>query len=232
MLDVPDSLVGDALRLRQVLTNLIGNAFKFTAKGEIVLQVSLADASLAGGDAPGGARLHVSVRDTGIGISPEQQAKLFTPFTQADSSTSRKYGGTGLGLVISRRLVRLMGGDLVLSSLVGVGTTFRFDVTVQLQARQQHWQATAPEGIRSLRTLIVEDNPTSRELLENFFSGFGMPCTAVPDAEKGWGSCRMRPARAARGDSTWSCWTGSCQAWTASLPPPKSAGMPARRRYR
>jgi len=125
------------------------------------------------------------VRDTGIGISPEQQAKLFMPFTQADSSTSRKYGGTGLGLVISRRLVRLMGGDLVLSSLVGVGTTFRFDVTVQLQARQQHWQATAPEGIRSLRTLIVEDNPTSRELLENFFSGFGMPCSAVPDAEHG-----------------------------------------------
>jgi len=184
-LDVPDSLVGDALRLRQVLTNLIGNAFKFTEKGEIVLQVALTASTEATGDAAGTASLHFSVRDTGIGISPEQQAKLFTSFTQADNSTSRKYGGTGLGLVISRRLVRMMGGDLTLSSQVAGGTTFSFDVTLKLQARQAHWQITAPEGIRSLRTLIVEDNPTGRELLETFFHGFGMSCTTVADAEQG-----------------------------------------------
>jgi signal transduction histidine kinase/CheY-like chemotaxis protein/HPt (histidine-containing phosphotransfer) domain-containing protein len=185
MLDVPDSLVGDALRLRQVLTNLIGNAFKFTEKGEIALQVAMMASAPARGNAAGTAHLHFSVRDTGIGISPEQQAKLFAPFAQADSSTSRKYGGTGLGLAISLRLVRMMGGDLTLSSQVGGGTTFSFDVTLKLQARQAHWQTTAPEGIRSLRTLIVEDNPTSRELLETFFRSYGMSCTTVPDAEQG-----------------------------------------------
>jgi len=185
MLDVPDSLVGDALRLRQILTNLIGNAFKFTEKGEIALRVAMIASAPARGDAAGTARLHFSVRDTGIGISAEQQATLFTPFTQADSSTSRKYGGTGLGLAISRRLVRMMGGDLTLSSQVEGGTTFSFDVTLKLQARQAHWQTTVPEGIRSLRTLIVEDNPTSRELLETFFHSFGMSCTTVPDAEQG-----------------------------------------------
>jgi len=110
MLDVPDSLVGDALRLRQILTNLIGNAFKFTEKGEIALQVAMMASAPARGNAAGTAHLHFSVRDTGIGISPEQQAKLFAPFAQADSSTSRKYGGTGLGLAISLRLVRMMGG--------------------------------------------------------------------------------------------------------------------------
>lgn len=185
MLDVPDSLIGDSLRLRQVLTNLIGNAFKFTEKGEIVLQVVQQDLVPAGAGKDGSVRLRFSVRDTGIGISAEQQAKLFTPFTQADSSTSRKYGGTGLGLAISRRLVRMMGGELALSSQVGAGTTFFFEISLPLQPQQADWQVTAPEGIRQLRALVVEDNATSRELIQTFFQGFGMPCTAVPSAEEG-----------------------------------------------
>src|SRR5262249_20610945 len=116
--DVPDRLVGDCLRIRQILTNLIGNAFKFTEKGEIVLRVSLVNGtasdnnhpSNADGAVPPAAHQLFAVRDTGIGITKEQQGRLFQPFTQADSSTSRKYGGTGLGLAISRRLARLMNG--------------------------------------------------------------------------------------------------------------------------
>ena len=118
----PDLLVGDALRVRQVLTNLVGNAFKFTDRGEIELVAAPADEAAG----PGAAVLRFSVRDTGIGITPEQQARLFGPFTQADNSTSRKYGGTGLGLAISRRLARMMDGDIGLESTPGAGTTFHF----------------------------------------------------------------------------------------------------------
>ena len=121
---VPDSLIGDALRVRQIVTNLVSNAFKFTHEGEVVLK---AETMASSADTVSGrVGLRISVRDTGIGISPEQQARLFQAFTQADSSTSRKYGGTGLGLVISRRLAQLMGGDLTLDSTPGIGTTFFF----------------------------------------------------------------------------------------------------------
>ncbi len=121
---VPDSLIGDALRVRQIVTNLVSNAFKFTHEGEVVVKAETVSPSADA--ASRRVALRISVRDTGIGISPEQQARLFQAFTQADSSTSRKYGGTGLGLVISRRLAQLMGGDLTLDSTPGVGTTFFF----------------------------------------------------------------------------------------------------------
>ena len=120
---VPDRLVGDALRFRQVLTNLVGNAFKFTHEGEVVLRVEPL-AAVTGNE--GQVNLRVTVQDSGIGIPREQQDKLFQAFTQADSSTSRQYGGTGLGLAISRRLARLMDGDLTFESVHGVGTTFCF----------------------------------------------------------------------------------------------------------
>ena len=121
---MPDALIGDALRVRQIVTNLVSNAFKFTHEGEVVLKAETMPSAAT--RHPGRVALQISVRDTGIGISPEQQARLFQAFTQADSSTSRKYGGTGLGLVISRRLAQLMGGDLTLDSAPGLGTTFFF----------------------------------------------------------------------------------------------------------
>jgi two-component system sensor histidine kinase/response regulator len=180
--DVPDGLVGDCLRLRQVLTNLIGNAFKFTDQGEVALKVSLAPHP-GGGPGPGLVLLF-AVRDTGVGIPREQQARLFQPFTQADSSTSRKYGGTGLGLAISRRLAKLMAGDLTFESTPGRGTTFFFTARLGVQERQEPPAATAPEGLGDRKALVVEDTDSSRELLETFFENFAIPCVSVDSAEK------------------------------------------------
>ena len=176
--DIPDNLVGDPLRIRQVLTNLLGNAFKFTEKGEVTLRVELAGPTDEAGRVP----LCLSVTDTGVGISEEQQARLFNPFTQADSSTSRRYGGTGLGLVISRRLAQAMGGDLTLSSSPGQGTTFYFRVSL-LPGGPPPAPRTVPEELRNLRVLVVEDSETSRKVLEMFFATFGIFCVSVDSAE-------------------------------------------------
>jgi two-component system sensor histidine kinase/response regulator len=187
-LDVPDFLIGDALRVRQVLTNLIGNAFKFTENGEVALKVTLAAPDKPADSAQQSANqveLHFAVRDSGIGIPAEQQGRLFQPFTQADSSTSRKYGGTGLGLAISRRLARLMGGDLTFESQAGQGTTFYFTAHFGVQDRSDATAATVPEGLRERNVLVVEDTATSRELLETFFQRFEIPCIAVATAEEG-----------------------------------------------
>ena len=179
---VPDRLVGDALRFRQVLTNLVGNAFKFTSEGEVVLKVE----PLAGADsAPGEIRLRVTVRDTGIGIPKEQQGQLFEAFTQADSSTSRQYGGTGLGLAISRRLARLMDGDLTFESAPGVGTTFFFTARFGIEAQQNVPARIAPPEVTERPALIVEDSATSRELLETLLHGWSMPSVSVASAEDG-----------------------------------------------
>src|SRR5206468_11243512 len=126
---IPQSLLGDSLRLGQILTNLVNNSVKFTERGEIVVSAALLQQT---GEK---CQLKFSVRDTGIGMTREQAAKLFQPFSQADMSTTRKYGGTGLGLTVSRRLVELMGGQIWLDSEPGVGTTFNF--TVWLGVGQQ-----------------------------------------------------------------------------------------------
>jgi len=181
--EVPDGLVGDALRIGQVLTNLVGNSFKFTEQGEVSLRVSLA--SPTPGPSHAGVDLLFAVRDTGIGIAPEQQARLFQPFTQADSSTSRKYGGTGLGLVISRRLARLMQGDLTFESQSGRGTTFFFTARLGVQPRQESPERTLPDGLRDRKALVVEDTASSRELIETFLKSFAIPCVSVDTAEKG-----------------------------------------------
>ncbi len=177
--DVPEGLLGDSLRVRQVLTNLIGNAFKFTEKGEITLRVSAVrdetDASVG---------LQFDVRDSGIGMTPEQQGRLFQAFSQADSSTSRKFGGTGLGLAISRRLARLMGGELSVASEYGKGSTFTFTARFDLQQESRLQRPFAPEPVRDRRTLIVEDGESSRELMEALFRQFGMQCQSVISAEE------------------------------------------------
>jgi signal transduction histidine kinase/CheY-like chemotaxis protein/HPt (histidine-containing phosphotransfer) domain-containing protein len=178
---VPDRLVGDALRFRQVLTNLVGNAFKFTHEGEVVLKLEPVGRT----ETPGQVDLQVSVRDTGVGIPKEQQAKLFEAFTQADSSTARQYGGTGLGLAISRRLARLMGGDLTLESTPGAGTTFTFTATFATDTQQQAPADATPATLNKGPVLIVDDSASTRDLLETLFRSWSMPPISVGSAEEG-----------------------------------------------
>ena len=158
---VPAALVGDVTRLRQVLINLLGNAVKFTEQGEIVLTVSKGE---------GADSLHFSVRDTGIGIPPDRIDRLFQPFTQADTSTSRRYGGTGLGLALSKRLVEMMRGTMWVESegIPGKGSIFHFTMTAPPAL---DWTGKSKlEGeqamLRGKRILLVDDNPTNRHILE------------------------------------------------------------------
>ena len=150
--DVPQHLVGDSLRLTQVLVNLLSNAIKFTETGQILVFISVAERSDAR------VRLEIAVQDNGIGISREQQSRLFRAFSQADSSTTRKYGGTGLGLTICDRLVTLMGGRISLSSEPGVGSTFLFDVPLSIDQTVQ----SACIGKINQRVLVVDDNAIAR----------------------------------------------------------------------
>jgi two-component system sensor histidine kinase/response regulator len=159
--EVPLDLLGDSNRLRQVLLNLIGNAIKFTATGQVSVAVSLVE---AGEDRP---MLHFAVQDTGIGLSPEQQSKIFRPFEQANSSTTRQYGGTGLGLAISSRLVELMEGEIWIASALGNGSTFHFTVRLaKAAAPPESLIAMSSNNLRGLRVLIVDDNAANRRLLQ------------------------------------------------------------------
>jgi two-component system sensor histidine kinase/response regulator len=158
---VPRHLVGDPLRLSQVLINLVNNAIKFTDSGEVEVSCMLAEGSAASADT---VQLQFSVRDTGIGMSPQQQAKLFLPFTQADGSTSRKYGGTGLGLSISQRLVELMGGAIAVHSQSNYGSTFHFSLRLR-RAGQDEAAAIIPPGLEGARILIVDDSSIARAIL-------------------------------------------------------------------
>ena len=180
--DVPNRLIGDPLRLRQVLVNLVGNAVKFTPKGEVVVSATVQSAE------PQEVVLEFAVSDTGIGIAPEDQERIFAPFTQADASTTRQYGGTGLGLTITQRLVDLMGGRIWVESEPGKGSTFRFTARLGLQ---KDWKeepalpAVSREALRDLPVLVVAENPTSGRILVETFSRWSMkPETAadVPTA--------------------------------------------------
>ncbi|MFP5391030.1 MAG: response regulator, partial [Gammaproteobacteria bacterium] len=160
---VPRVLLGDALRVQQVLVNLVGNAIKFTEHGEVSLVVDPApDPASDGAHAqPGQVRLRFVVRDTGIGMGPEQQRRLFSPFTQGDSSTTRRFGGTGLGLSIARRLTELMGGTITVDSQEGVGSTFTVELPFRLAPDQIDTRRDAA-ALGRLRILVVDDNATSR----------------------------------------------------------------------
>ena len=183
--DVPDALLGDAGRLRQVLLNILGNAVKFTARGEVVLTVSV-DAITAAR-----ATLHFTIRDTGIGIAPEHQEQIFQAFTQADSSTTRRYGGTGLGLAIARRLVELMGGRLWVESGMGKGSTFHFIAVLDRAAGASRVPAfDRPSGLEGLRVLVVDDNHTNRRILEEMLASWHMKPTAVADSRSAMAALR------------------------------------------
>ncbi|MEN9507564.1 MAG: hypothetical protein RLZZ621_127, partial [Gemmatimonadota bacterium] len=155
---VPVDLIGDPLRLNQSLTNIINNAVKFTEKGEIHVKVALVER------VDDNALLRFTVRDTGSGMTAEQCARLFQPFTQADMSTTRKHGGTGLGLTITRTLVELMGGEVGLESVPGEGTTFFFTVRVGV-GQVTDRRTVIPEVMHRLRALVVDDNPVARDIL-------------------------------------------------------------------
>jgi two-component system sensor histidine kinase/response regulator len=184
---IPEVLVGDPLRLGQVLTNLVNNAVKFTERGEIRLQAELVDRTGAM------CQLRFSVRDTGIGMTSEQTARLFQPFTQADMSTTRKHGGTGLGLTISRRLVELMGGQIWLDSEPGKGSTFAF--TVRLEVGEPKGAATVlPERLASLDVLVVDDNPAAREILQDALGTIVRSVSAVASGPEAVAAVRRQDA--------------------------------------
>jgi signal transduction histidine kinase/CheY-like chemotaxis protein len=165
--DTPVHLLGDPVRLRQVLLNLLGNAVKFTHKGEIVLEVR---PRAWGSDQ---VELQFSVRDTGIGIPKDKQAIIFETFTQADATTTRKYGGTGLGLTISRRIVKMMGGDIWVESNPESGSTFYFTARFRIDRQPALKEMTALE-MKGTRALVVDDNATSRLILRETLSSWGL----------------------------------------------------------
>jgi CheY-like chemotaxis protein len=198
--DVPDALVGDPGRLRQVLLNLIGNAVKFTDAGEVEVRVEVegseervqnlevrdkAAALLTSDLYPlnsDSVSLRFTVRDTGIGIPPDKQESIFRAFQQEDSSTTRKYGGTGLGLTIASRLVALMDGRITVDSEPGCGSTFAFTARFGLQPCPPEQPASRPPVLlRSLRVLIVDDNATNRRILEEWLRDWQMKPAAVGD---------------------------------------------------
>ncbi len=163
---IPVEVIGDSLRLGQVLNNLVGNAVKFTERGEIHVKVEVEEKSADS------LLLQFSVRDTGIGLSPDQQKGLFKAFTQADTSTTRKYGGSGLGLVISMQLVELMGGALKVESELGEGSRFFFTASFDIDSQAD--DARTLTAFKGSHALVVDDNPVSREIMSRLLSGWGV----------------------------------------------------------
>ena len=183
--DVPKNLLGDPTRLRQVLVNLTSNAIKFTSQGGVTLSAQLQQQT------EDGIVIDFSVRDTGIGITQEQQRRLFRPFSQADSSTTREYGGTGLGLVISKQLVERMGGQIRLRSKLGTGTVFNFSfptqpvseslITTTPHTSSTHQGVTSTEGgsLEGMQILVVEDNPINQLVTQSLLEDLGIKATVV-----------------------------------------------------
>ena len=188
---VPAYVSGDPGRLRQVLTNLVGNAVKFTERGEVVLRASLDWAHA------GRARIRFEVKDTGVGIPETSRSRLFSPFAQADGSTTRKFGGTGLGLAISKRLVELMGGDIDFVSEAGRGSTFWFTGDLGIAdapAEARRTELSAADVIGGQRALIVDDNETNRRILEFQLMSWGVACEMVEDGEAALAALRAAKA--------------------------------------
>ena len=211
--NVPDRLIADPLRLRQVIVNLVGNAIKFTESGEIVVNIGCDGTNGAANsstspqppdpvrrDSPQASPLllHCSVRDTGIGIAPEKQAAVFEPFEQADTSTTRRFGGTGLGLAISTGLIDLMGGRIWLESEPGQGSTFHFTVPVEVAPMSSSEPAVTPAtSLRGMRILVVDDNATNRMILEEILNNWEMRPSVATGADE---ALEMMRAAAAQAD--------------------------------
>ncbi len=173
---VPDVVRGDPARVRQILTNLVSNAVKFTEQGSVTVHVH------ADPPAAGDPMIRWEVRDTGIGLNPEQRERLFQAFSQADSSTTRKYGGTGLGLAICRQLVELMGGDIGVESTPGVGSTFWFTLPLHLASPQTTGPLDPDGALTGIRALVVESEPTARAALADQLEAWGLDVTVSEEA--------------------------------------------------
>jgi two-component system, sensor histidine kinase and response regulator len=173
---VPPSLIGDPLRLGQILINLVNNAVKFTERGEVVVKVVLEERT------SDRVKVKVSVRDSGIGMTPAQSARLFQAFSQADSSTSRKYGGTGLGLSISKRLVEIMGGEIWVESTYGVGSSFFFTAWLGIGTAEPEQRRFVPD-LSGIRALVVDDNPLACEILSEGLTAFALKVDSASSGE-------------------------------------------------
>jgi two-component system, sensor histidine kinase and response regulator len=180
--DVPEIVRGDSVRLRQVLINLVGNAIKFTDQGEVEVKVKVQVKEANERDL----KLQFTVADSGIGIPEDELQVIFDPFSQADSSTTRKYGGTGLGLTISSRLVGMMGGRIWLESELGRGSQFHFIVNVGIADTKVIEVATVapPEVLRAVKVLVVDDNRTNRRILEGMLGRWEMKSSSAQDGEE------------------------------------------------
>ncbi|UCD81328.1 MAG: HAMP domain-containing protein, partial [Desulfobacterales bacterium] len=176
--DVPLALIGDPLRLGQILLNLTNNAIKFTERGEIVVSTELVNKTRDK------ATFQFSVRDTGIGMTAEQATKLFQPFTQADSSTTRKYGGTGLGLTISKRLVEMMDGDIRVESEPGKGSTFIFTAVFGLASQVIEKRTQLVSDLKDMRVLVVDDNITSQNIFKEILESFSFEVDIADSGQK------------------------------------------------
>ena len=172
--EIPEAVMGDATRLRQVLTNLIGNAIKFTESGEVLISVQPLKETARN------VRVRFAIRDTGIGLKPSQIDQIFESFSQGDGSTTRKYGGTGLGLTISRQLVDLMGGQITVESVSGQGSTFAFELDLKKQQQPQATSATRPvNDFSNLQVLVVDDNATNLEILSHHLETWNISHTCT-----------------------------------------------------
>ena len=176
--NVPVLLLGDPLRLGQILSNLASNAVKFTEKGEVHVSVSLRSRNTDR------VELLFEVQDTGIGLSPAEQAKLFRPFAQADGSTTRRFGGTGLGLAICARLVKLMSGTIGVESQVGRGSCFFFTIPLRARSEERRQHPGLPPGLRGRSILIAEPNATARSALAEMLAGAGLVVTTAADGSE------------------------------------------------
>ena len=190
--DTPQELVGDPLRLGQILTNLCSNAIKFTSEGEIIVSVRPTEMI------DGRVELLVSVRDSGVGMTPEQLGQIFRPFTQADVSTTRKFGGTGLGLTISKELAERMDGRIWVESEPGVGSTFHFTARLELGTTRAKPQAVLPADLRSLRVLVVDDNQMARLVIGDTLRAMGFEVDVAVD-----GPSALRRIGVDRGELTY-----------------------------